>query len=189
MKGLNFYLTNPNSNLDMACALELVVSKHPQTLGMEFRWKIRSILVKSKCFMLNMTKKEFKNVSSLRLNKVIRILQANKDNCVVVFDEYEYKDNLNTLLESGVYELLPKDATAKDERKVQKLIYKHKTALPTDLKCKSIPYYSKAPHLHGLPEIHIPNIPLRPIVSSIHSPCYALVLVSCHYVWCFQSFH
>jgi hypothetical protein len=39
MKVLNFSVTSPHSNLDMACAVESVVSKLPQTLGMEFGWK------------------------------------------------------------------------------------------------------------------------------------------------------
>jgi hypothetical protein len=42
MKGMTFSVANPHSNLDMACAVESVVSKLPQTLGMEFRWKIRA---------------------------------------------------------------------------------------------------------------------------------------------------
>ncbi len=32
------------------------------------------------------------------------------------------------------------------------------------------PQNSKPPHLYGLPKIHKPLIPLRPIVSSIDSP-------------------
>jgi hypothetical protein len=36
------------------------------------------------------------------------------------------------------------------------------------------PYHSRPPHLYGLPKVHNPDIPLRPIVSSICSPCYAL---------------
>jgi hypothetical protein len=73
-----------------------------------------------------------------------------------------YQDKLNILLESGVYEPLPKDPTAKVERKVQKLFYKFKTALPTDLKHYLTPYYRKPPHLHGLPKFHKQDIPLRP---------------------------
>jgi hypothetical protein len=61
--------------------VESIVSKLPQTLGMEFRWKIRSMLEKSS--MPNMTKKELKAAKSLRLNKDIRILQANEGNCMV----------------------------------------------------------------------------------------------------------
>jgi hypothetical protein len=50
-----------------------------------------------------------------------------------VLDGSKYKDKLNTLLESGVYEPFPEDPTDKVERKVWKLLSKHKTALPTDL--------------------------------------------------------
>jgi hypothetical protein len=71
-------------------------------------------------------------VRSLRLNTDIRIIQADKGNCTVVLDESKYKDKLKTLLEFGVYEPLLKARTAKVERKVRKLLSKHKTALPTD---------------------------------------------------------
>jgi hypothetical protein len=66
-----------------------------------------------------MTTKELKTMKSLRINKDIRILQADKG--TVVLDESKYKDKLNALLESGVYEPLAKDPAAEVERKVQKL--------------------------------------------------------------------
>jgi hypothetical protein len=86
---------------------------------------------------------------------------------MMVFDEFKYKDKVNTLLESGAYEPLPKDPTAEVERKLQKLLSKHKTTLLIDLKYKPTPYHSKPLHLYSLPRIHKPDIPLRPIVSSI----------------------
>jgi hypothetical protein len=98
-------------------------------------------------------------------NKDIRILQADKDNCMVVLDESKYKNKLITLLESRVHEPLPKDPTAKLRRKVYKLLSKHKSALSTDLKCKLTPYHSKSQHLYVLPKVHKPDIPLSPIVS------------------------
>jgi hypothetical protein len=91
-----------------------------------------------------------------------------------VLDESKYKDTLNTLLESGVYEPLPKNPIAQVEREVQKLLPKHKTVLPTDLKHKLTPYHSKPPCLYGLPKIHKPDIPLKPIVSTTGSPCSAM---------------
>jgi hypothetical protein len=63
MKGLNFSIIYPHSNLDMACTVESVVSKLPQTLGMEFGWKIRSMLEKSKSTRPNVTTKELKAVN------------------------------------------------------------------------------------------------------------------------------
>ncbi|XP_023702099.1 uncharacterized protein LOC111861618 [Cryptotermes secundus] len=169
-KGLNFSIVNPHFNLDMACAVESVITKLPQILGMEFRWKVRSMLQKSKSPTSNIRKKELKAVKSLRLNKGIRILPADKGNCTVVLNEIKYRDKINTLLKSGVYEPLAKDPTARVERRVQQILAKYKTALPAKVKQKLTPYHSKPPH----PKIHKPDIPLRPTASSIGSPCYAL---------------
>jgi hypothetical protein len=75
-----------------------------------------------------------------------------------------------SLLESGVYEPLPKDPTAKVESRAQ-ILSKHEATLPTNLKHKFAPYHSKPPLLNGLPKIRKPDIPLKPAVSSIGSPC------------------
>jgi hypothetical protein len=89
----------PHSNLDMACAMEFVVSKLPQTQAMEFRWKIRSILEKSKYSSLTLVKRSWlKVVKYLRLTKDTRFLQADKGKWNVVFVESEYRDKLNILL-------------------------------------------------------------------------------------------
>jgi hypothetical protein len=45
--GLNFLAIYSQSILDMAYAVETVVMKLPQALGMEFRWKIRFMVEKS----------------------------------------------------------------------------------------------------------------------------------------------
>jgi hypothetical protein len=95
-KGLNFAILNPHFSQDTACAVESVIPKLPSILGMEFRWKFKSRLQKCKSPTSNISKKELKALKSLRLNKAIRILLADK-----------YK--INTLLNSGVYEPLFKD--------------------------------------------------------------------------------
>jgi hypothetical protein len=51
---------------------------------------------------------------------------------------------------------------------------KHKSAFSTNQKRKLTPYHSKALHLYGLSKIHKSGIPLRPVVSSVGSPCYAV---------------
>jgi ribosomal protein L30/L7E len=66
----------PHSNLDMASAVKSVVSELAQTMGGELRWKMRSILEKSKSSRPKISKKKFKTVRSLRLNKDIKIVQA-----------------------------------------------------------------------------------------------------------------
>jgi hypothetical protein len=104
----------------------------------------------------------------------IMILPVSKDDFTIVMEKPTHREKLFTLVDDGVYEPLSKDPTSKLERKVQKLLSKHKLILSTGLKKKLIPYHSKQPHLYGLPKIHKPNTPLRPTVCSICSPCYAL---------------
>jgi hypothetical protein len=110
----------------------------------------------------------------LKHNKDIRILQAEKGNCTVVLNYSEYRDKLNILLDSGLHKPLSKDPAKTVERKFQKTLSKHKAALSKGLKHKLTPYRSKHSHLYGLQRIHTPGTPLRPIVSSNGSPCYAL---------------
>jgi hypothetical protein len=129
------------------------------------------MLEKFNSYTPDIVRRNMKAVRSLRLNKDIRILQADKGNCSVMLDESKYKDKLTTLLEPVVYKPWSKDHTDTVARKVQKLLFKHKPAPPTDLEHKLTPYHSKPSHIHGLSEIPKPNIPLRPIVSSIGSPC------------------
>jgi hypothetical protein len=132
------------------------------------------MLEKAKPGSSNMTRRESMALKSLKNNRQIRILQADKGNCTVVLNESTYKEKISSLLDSGVYEILRKDPTAQIERKIRTLLTKHKSVLPMALKRRLTPYHSKPPHLYGLPKIHKPDIPLRPIVSSIDSPCYAL---------------
>jgi hypothetical protein len=77
----------------------------------------------------------------LKLNKIIRILPADKGNYSV--DKTTYRDKLNTLLECGAYEILSSDPTAKTERKIQTLMSKHKSAFSTNQKRKLTPNTAK----------------------------------------------
>jgi hypothetical protein len=133
-KGLNFAVRKPHSNLDIACAVESVFPKLPRPLGLEFRWRIRSMLEKTRPPPTNIKKQEISAIKSLRLNKEIRILRADKGNCTVVLNESDYNNKLNSLLQSDIYEILPKDPTLRIERRIQKLLAKSKTSLPSLVK-------------------------------------------------------
>jgi hypothetical protein len=112
-------------------------------MDVEFIRKIRSMLDKSKSTTLNM----MRCIRALKENKYIRILLADKGISKVVLDDSEYLIKLNLLLESGVYEPLPKYPTFAVEEKVRKLLSKYSNALPTCLKHQLTPYQCKPPHL------------------------------------------
>jgi hypothetical protein len=81
---------------------------------------------------------------------------------------------MKILLKSGVYESLPKNSRVKFWEESKGTPFQTQTTLLTDLKYKLTPYYSKYRHLYDLLKSHASDIPLRPIVCSICTPCYVL---------------
>jgi hypothetical protein len=88
-RGLNF------ADLDLVCAAGSARSKLLPALGMEFCWKIRRLLDKSKPLTSNIARKESLALKSLKHNKEIRILQADKGNSTVVLNGSAYKENIS----------------------------------------------------------------------------------------------
>jgi hypothetical protein len=86
-------------------------------------------LDKSKSPTSEMTGREIKCFKSLKQITDVRILQAEEGNCTVVLDDTEYLHKFIALLESKVYEPLPKDQNSAVERGVQKLFSKYKKHL------------------------------------------------------------
>jgi hypothetical protein len=91
------------------------------------------MLEKSKPFIFNITRKESVPVRSLKDSKEIRILQADKGNCTIVLNECTCTEKMSSLLESGAHKILLKDTTSQIQRKMRKLLTKHKTVLPSAL--------------------------------------------------------
>jgi hypothetical protein len=90
-KVLNFAVTNAVFNLDMACVAESVSFKLPSLVGMEFSWKIRFMLEKSKLLSSNITRIESRALKSLKRNREIKVLPADKGNFTVVLNDSAYK--------------------------------------------------------------------------------------------------
>lgn len=174
-KGLNFAVTqNQIPKLDIISAIEDTAQKLPQNVSNEFRFKSKLCLEQLSKLNQNLTKIEKSSIGNLRRDKTIKILPADKGNATVVLDTNTYNDKINTLIGEGHYTKLTKDPTQTIENKIRTILFKHKHEF-TDLERRLLtPHYSKPPHFYGLPKIHKPNIPLRPIVSSIGAPCEKL---------------
>jgi hypothetical protein len=80
------------------------------------------------------------------------------------------------LLNTSTYKELKRDPTANIERKICSKLSGLKKAgiLSITLHDRLRPSATVCPKCYGLPKIHKPNVPLRPIVASIGSPTYAL---------------
>ncbi|XP_044760198.1 uncharacterized protein LOC123317657 [Coccinella septempunctata] len=101
------------------------------------------------------------------------ITAADKGNITVVLsvDQYEHKMNL-LLQDSSIYKQLTKDPTNETQNKNNKIIKQLKDLGIIDgaTARQLTTYKAVPPRIYGLPKIHKPDIPLRPIVSTIGSP-------------------
>ena len=125
----------------------------------------------------NLTKDEQQALKRLKNDNNIVILPADKGRVTVVMDKTDYFDKMDALVnDKQTYEELKRDPTPALQRKLNSkvLTLKKTDAIDTQryyrLRC-SVP---QPPKLYGLPKLHKPGIPMRPIVSFCGSPTYQL---------------
>ncbi len=97
------------------------------------------------------------------------ILPADKGRAVVVLDKSEYKSKAQELLsDSKTYKKLKRDPTNTYCNKLINVIkpLKESGDLPIDIYRRICPTSTESSKFYGLPKIHKPSVPLRPIVAS-----------------------
>ncbi|XP_054259256.1 uncharacterized protein LOC128984000 [Macrosteles quadrilineatus] len=154
--------------------IESAVSQLPESQGDQFRCEASILLKKIPTPKPNLSKEETKAVSVLGKDGTVKILPADKGNATVVLDTVTYEEKMLETLQSGHYTQLKKDPTETFERKIASTLRKHKKFFSDKQRTRLTPHHSKIPHMYGLPKIHKPNVPLRPIVSSRDSACREL---------------
>jgi hypothetical protein len=123
----------------------------------------------------NISKEERLALKSLREDKNIEILPADKGCATVILDKSEYTTKMNSLVkDEATYKPLKKDPTDKYRAKLVKIINQWKNE---DTISENLAKYLKSqggvpPRVYGTPKIHKPSVPLRPIVSSLGSVTY-----------------
>ena len=144
--------------------------------GTLLRRRVQRCLEKANQPTPNLQSRERRALTTLRKDRSIVILPADKGRATVILDATDYKDKMNQLLSDGSYQKLKRDPTRRIERRIQDEL-KHVEVLgeiPQQQRQKLSPSFTQPPKLYGLPKIHKVNVPCRPIVSSVDSPTYAL---------------
>ena len=92
-------------------------------------------------------------------------------------DKEENRQKAQDVLDNECYCKLKKDPTLKLERTIASRLkdLEKKREIDDHLRKRITPQQSCPPQLYGLPKIHKPKVPLRPIVSSIGSATYHLM--------------
>ena len=93
---------------------------------------------------------------------------------MVIMDRTEYKKKAEELLNTGTYKKISEDPTKKQKNKLISILknIKAEVGLNEETYRRLYPTAAVPAKLYGLPKIHKPGIPLRPIVSSIGAATY-----------------
>ena len=125
----------------------------------------------------NFTREEHRALKRLQNDEDIVILPADKGRATVVMDKTEYFDKMDLLVnDKRTYE----DLTVNPALKLQKglnaklLELKKRYLLSYNLYHRLRCSAPQSPKFYGLPKLHKPQTPMRPIVSFCGSPTYQM---------------
>ena len=126
--------------------------------------------------MTNITREMRTALKSLKEDRSVMILPVDKGCAGVLLDANNYHKKMTSLIETGPYKTINKGPTDRLCRKLtaKLLVLKRNGSLEEKTYRKLRPPHKQPPRTYGLPKIHKPNIPLRPIVSCVNSFAYDL---------------
>ncbi|XP_071052133.1 uncharacterized protein [Onthophagus taurus] len=159
-------------NEEIICEVEAAVRGMPALKADEIRQEVARVLKSAKPPKSNLTVGEKTALRSIKEKSEIVVLPANKGNGTVVIDRKEYDDKMMNLLNPATYRKIKKDPIDRIVRKMKELI--KSTGIPAEQQKGLFVQAPVPPRIYGLPKIHKPDVPLRPIVSAINSPTYQL---------------
>ena len=122
----------------------------------------------------NITKDEFKALKELKEDRDRVILTADKGVTLVIMEKKDYIQKAEELLNTTTYKKIPEDPTNKQKNKLVNILksIKIEGGLNEDTYKKLYPTGAVSSKFYGLPKVHKPGNPLRPIVSSTGTATY-----------------
>ena len=155
-------------------AVENVCSKLEEGKAEEFRVQVKSAIRKIKHPRPNLTRGERKAIAELKRDESRMILTTDKGVALVVLNTEDYIKKAEDLLSQKTYRVLTADPTMRLKTKMINLLktIKSKGGISEELYKRLYPTGAGSPKFYGLPKIHKPGMPLRPIVSSIGGATY-----------------
>ena len=123
----------------------------------------------------NLTPQESEALSTLSRNHHITIKSSDKGGGITILDTLDYIHRIRTehLSDRATYQPLPSSPTLAISRDTNTLIdflLRHHHIDMTTAEFLRPPSPARTPIFYGIPKIHKPNVPLRPIVSGFDSP-------------------
>jgi len=148
-----------------------------ESIVKDVRLRVAGALLRARPPASNLSGAEARALKEIKQDKDLMVLRADKGGATVVMDRGDYEGKMHDMLQDrGTYKRLENDPTIKIQRKMNRILLKlkHDGELDPSLYARLYCSSGRIPSIYGLPKIHKPAVPLRPIVSFITSPTYAL---------------
>lgn len=172
-KGFNYALAPKRiPTEEIISEVEAGIRLLPGDVAEDIRRESARVLRTAKPPKSNISREEKAALQEVRRMEDIVVTRADKGNATVILDRLQYTNKVDELLEETTYSRLRRDPTTTIERETREII--RSSSIPPEQQRFLLPSASKPPRLYGLPKIHKPGVPFRPIVSSIGSPTYAI---------------
>ena len=174
--GPNFVITPREPPiLEYIVATEKVCNQLTQGKVEELRGEVKTLLRRDHKAKPNIPKDEYKALKEMKKDDTRQILTTDKGVSMVVLDSEDYTAKSETLLQQSNYKVLKTDPTNKYKNKLIALLKTIKAeGGMDDITYKRLyPTGAVPPKYYGLPKVHKPGMPLRPIISSVGSVTHA----------------
>ena len=141
----------------------------------ELRGEVKSLLRKNHKVKPNISREEHQVLREMKRDKTRMVLTADKGVSLVVLDKEEYTAKSEDLLNQPNYRILKTDPTTKHKNKLINLLksIKAEGGIDDNIYRRLYPTGAVPPKYYGLPKVHKPGMPLRPIISSVGSVTHA----------------
>ena len=125
----------------------------------------------------NLTKTQNSALREIKRGRDHIVLTADKGVVMVIMDRQDYINKANSLLNQNTYRSIHRDPTNTIKNKLISILkrIKNQTGLDSNTYKSMYPTHGVPPKFYGLPKIHKPDTPLKPIVSSCGSVTYGVV--------------
>ena len=102
------------------------------------------------------------------------ITKADKGNTIVVMDKDQYTLKVNDFINNNNIEMIQVDPTAQFVKILNNIINRSTCIFDENTRRALKPIKAVAPQFVGLPKIHKPNVPIRPLVNFTTAPSYKI---------------
>ena len=173
-RGPNFAVTTKPPVSEYISQIEKACQQLDQGKAEELRGETKAILKNIRPPRPNISKKEEKAIQELRKDQSKIVLTTDKGVVMVVLEKEDYIRKSEDLLKKNTYRELTADPTNKYKNKLISLFktIKSQGGINNTTYRRLYPTGAVSPKYYGLPKIHKPGVPLRPIISSRGSATY-----------------